>query len=442
MRMPQSPPPFKECMEAIRTYFDVIDRESDEREKFNKLIEDCNKKYRPWNKVRIIARQYGFDPKLIWGMISLGRTQLSKKLPLFGFNGKPLRYVVTDDIQQALMQIDQELAGRVVMRASNPMDVIDPDRYIANAINEEAIASSMLEGAVTTRKIAKEMLRTKREPKDPGEQMVVNNYRAIEFIRENTDSPLSEEFLFEVQRILTEGTLEEQSAVGRYRRIDEDIKVVDDRDGEVIHVPPSADELPERINALCRFANDEVEIDHFLHPVIKACVLHFQLGFDHPFCDGNGRTARAIFYWSMLRDKYWLFEYLPISRLIYRGQSKYIRAFLYSELEDFDVTYFLRYKKKIITWAKNELHEYISRKHDEFLKLRKKFQSDGRLNYRQRELLGKIAKKQTGLIAIKAYQGQFRVSYQTARQDLLDLVEWGYLIKLKAGRQWMFAAAK
>jgi hypothetical protein len=42
----------------------------------------------------------------------------------------------------------------------------------------------------------------------------------------------------------------------------------------------------------------------FIHPVMRAITLHFWLAYDHPFCDGNGRTARALFYWSMLKQGY------------------------------------------------------------------------------------------------------------------------------------------
>ena len=63
----------------------------------------------------------------------------------------------------------------------------------------------------------------------------------------------------------------------------------------------------------------------FIHPVMRAITLHFWLAYDHPFCDGNGRTARALFYWSMLKQGYWLFEFISISSVInqapWRGTS-------------------------------------------------------------------------------------------------------------------------
>ena len=65
----------------------------------------------------------------------------------------------------------------------------------------------------------------------------------------------------------------------------------------------------------------------FLHPVIRSILLHFWVAYDHPFVDGNGRNARALFYWSMLRHGFWLAEFFSISHEILKAPRKYYRAF-------------------------------------------------------------------------------------------------------------------
>ena len=57
------------------------------------------------------------------------------------------------------------------------------------------------------------------------------------------------------------------------------------------------------------------------------------LAFIHPFVDGNGRTARSLVYWYMMKKGYWLTEYLSISRIIYRNKAQYEKAFLYTEAD-------------------------------------------------------------------------------------------------------------
>ena len=89
-------------------------------------------------------------------------------------------------------------------------------------------------------------------------------------------------------------TLENPDAVGRFRHADEPGKVADD-EGTVYHEPPPADKLAARVQAMLDFANGNDQEDNFIHPGGRAIILHFWLAYDHPFADGNGRTARALF---------------------------------------------------------------------------------------------------------------------------------------------------
>ncbi len=390
-----------------------------------------------WDLLRRIAPKT-INAEVAWRMIKFGRGQRYRQLDLIGAPGVPLCYTIPDYVQQELMYIDQQLAGNLVSDDESPLSPHQKERFILSALREEAIASSMLEGAVTTWRAAKTMLQSGRKPRTRGERMVLNNYRAIQFVRENRRINLSPAILLELQTILTEGTLDQDDQVGRFRTEDDDVQVVDDRDGSVMHTPPPASELEERMDRLCRFANEERPGGTFVHPVIQACILHFQLGFDHPFCDGNGRTARTLFYWLMLRRGYWLFQYLPISRLIYRGPSKYVRAFLLCETDGFDVTYFLVYKAKIIQRARRNLKEYIHQKLHEVSQARKLCSSDKRLNHRQREIILKAARNPELVFTIADHKNGTSIAYGTARRDLFDLAAWGYLVQEQAGKKFEF----
>ncbi|MBV9489225.1 MAG: Fic family protein [Verrucomicrobia bacterium] len=226
------------------------------------------------------------------------------------------------------------------------------NQYLMSSLINEAITSSQLEGAVTTREVTKEMLRTGRKPLNRSEAMILNNYLTMRRIIELKAQPLSCELVFEIHRLVTEGTLDDPSAAGRFRRVDEAVRV-EGVDGEVFHVPPKADELPVRIERMCAFGNAQTP-DYFVHPVIRAILLHLWLAYDHPFIDGNGRTARALFYWSMLNNEYWLFEYISISDILLRSPRAYYLAFLYTETDSNDATYFINHHLEIIP-VRNEI---------------------------------------------------------------------------------------
>src|SRR5207237_1228141 len=169
---------------------------------------------------------------------------------------------------------------------------------------------------------------------------------------------------------LTEGTLDNPDAAGRLQTSDEErVGVYDNSDGSLIHKPPPADQLAERLKLLCRFANEPDDTDDFVHPVIRSILLHFWLAYDHPFEDGNGRTARLLFYWSMRKHGYWLTEYLSISKILRQGPSRYVRSFLLTETDDGDTTYFIHFQLSVIKRAVEELHTYLRRKMREVKKV-------------------------------------------------------------------------
>jgi Fic family protein len=406
--------------------------------RYHEVARAVEQSYRHWDKVKFIARAEKLDPEILWLICKSSRRSHYRFLPLKGADGVSLRFTLPDLLQQELMLVDQQLAGRLAAASDEqPLTEDERERFILSALREEAIASSMLEGAATTRREAKDMLASGRKPRTHGERMVANNYKAISFIREHRHTPLTSEFILEVQRMLTQETLPPDQC-GRFRT-DVDRVLVVDQYGEVVHTPPPAIELTGRLEQLCAFANQRASEVPFIHPVVRASVIHFMIGFDHPFCDGNGRTARALFYWSMLRAGYWLFEYLPISRMIYAGPSKYTLAYQYTETDEFDVTYFLVYKARIIALAREELGEYIRRKQQEMAAARQIVETDPRLNHRQREVVARLVRNPALRLTIQDHKGRENIAYDTARADLLDLEEWGYLTRVAArGKQFQF----
>lgn len=394
---------------------------------------------------RWLARRTGTSSR-IWHPLAgsalrrCGRYSSSRSLnrwptPIRDVEGRFFWYSLTDELQRALMVIDQQTGGRI--GSSVPGLSQDVQRtYLTSRLMEEAIAFGQIEGAATTRRDAKEMLRTGREPQTRGERMILNNYRTIARIRELQGEELSPALLLELQASLTEGTLSDLAEAGRFRRSTDDNVVVGGYTGEVFHVPPPSSELPAELEALCRFANEEGE--QFVHPVLKAVLLHFWLAYLHPFCDGNGRTARALFYLLALKHGYWLFEYVSISQVILRRRAQYERAFLYSEIDDSDVGYFATFHLHAVERALAEFWEYVERKAEEDRQLQSHVARYEDLNYRQRAVLSRALKDPAARFTIQSHRSSHRIAYGTARSDLLGLVERGYLRQGRVGRAFAF----
>jgi Fic family protein len=313
----------------------------------------------------------------------------------------------------------------------------DKNRYLVGSIMEEAIASSQLEGAATTREVAKEMLRRNRKPRNQSEQMIVNNYQTIQFILSQKDQRLTPDLLCQIQARMTQGTLAEIEQEGRFR-LNDDVRVTDYTTGEIVHIPPTHQYLGCLLEWFCAFANEEMPTrtdapGTFIHPIVRASMLHFFIGYIHPFVDGNGRTARAVFYWYLLRKGYWLLEYMSISRIIHKSMTQYAKAYLFTENDENDLTYFINYQVKTLDLAFTSLQQYIAQKTAEKKQFRS-FRQLNDLNERQIMLVQELVSNPDSIWTIREVQNRFGLVYETARTDLMHLEKLGLLTKRREGK--------
>ncbi|QAT87034.1 filamentation induced By CAMP protein Fic [Corallococcus coralloides] len=394
-------------------------------------------RYLHWDELRRHPAPEGMTHEEWWYRVKTARTTLSAELPLLDKTGQPFCFTRPDGLLSALHRMDRQLGKGLELAGPQLANSGVRERYIVESLMEEAITSSQLEGASTTRKVAREMLEQGRPPRTKDERMIFNNFQAMELMRRNAHVPLTTSLLLELHETITRDTLD-AGEEGRLRRDDESITVQDRASGAILHVPPDASELPGRLRKLCAFANGS-DASVFIHPVVRAIVIHFMLAYDHPFVDGNGRTARALFYWCMIREGYWIAEFLSISRIIQRAQMQYSRAFLFTETDRGDLTYFLLHQLDVIQRATDDLYAYLERKGHEARQVELLLKRDAGLNPRQRELLAHALHNPAARYDIQSHRRRHGVVYQTARQDLLDLEAAGFLERDQVGRAYFFS---
>ena len=392
--------------------------------------------YLHWDALRYLPPPEGVTSEEWWFVIKTQRSGQSRAVPLLDKKGQPFQYWVPDLIQEQLHHIDREAGGVVQTTPEAIANTQTRNRYLIRSLVEEAITSSQLEGAVTTREVAKEMIRSGRAPRDKSEKMILNNFRTMRRIMEVKAQEMTPELVLELHRLVTEDTLEDSSMAGQFRRPDQRI-VVNDMEGEVYHDPPLAEELQKRCQAMCDFANGKTP-GFFIHPAVRAIILHFWLAYDHPFVDGNGRTARALFYWAMLHGGFWLFEFISISTILRKAPAKYARSYLYTETDDNDLTYFIAYQAEVIQRAIKELFAYIDRKTAEVHEQESNLRALQFFNHRQNELLRHALTHPQSEYEIQGHRQSHGVAYQTARNDLLQLQAKGLLNMHKQGKQMVF----
>jgi Fic family protein len=156
------------------------------------------------------------------------------------------------------------------------------------------------------------------------------------------------------------------------------------------------------------------------------------IGYIHPFCDGNGRTARAIFYWSIIKSGYWLFEYVSISKLIQEKRGDYDKSFVYTETDDFDVTYFIYNQVETISKVVQLLNEYVDKKQKDFydfMDWAKNIPVSQKLNWEQLEVLKKAVRSPGREFTAKQMSDDFGITSNTARKYLNELVDLDLLVQ-------------
>lgn len=407
---------------------------------------DAQGRYLHWDKLRHLPPPEGLSAEQWWLGIKLARRKNYRALPLFDKRRQPFQYGLPGEVQRELHWLDRYAAGSI--QAEPAIANSEQQKtFLIRSLIEESINSSQLEGASTTQNVAREMIRSGREPRDRSERMIANNYVAMQFIREHRNDPLTPSIVFELQRMLTLGTLDSEDQAGRLRRPDERIEVVDNLSHVVLHTPPPAEQLPERLQRLCDFANADSTLPDaqggFLHPVVKAVALHFMLGYDHPFCDGNGRTTRALFYWAMAREGYWLTEFISISKIMKQAPAQYGRAYLYTESDDNDLSYFLIHQLDVVRKAVDALHDYLRNKVRDIGEAEQMLTFNprlaGKLNFRQMALLRHALKHPRFAYVIDEHQRSHGVSYDIARKDLLAMADTFRLLnKTREGKRYLF----
>lgn len=406
-------------------------------EAVKEILTKAQKDYVYWDKFKYYPFPSNITAQEAWSYLKLSARAGSEVSPIKDNKGYRFSYNLTKSLYQKLNFIDTHGAGLIKSLADKPSEV-QATKYVISSLTEEAIASSQIEGANTTHKVAKEMILSERAPRNKDEQMILNNYRAMQKIEEWKDLDLTETMLLDLQKILTDQTFEDETDSGRFRMDSDEIVVNDALTGEVVHTPPAQDIMLKELKKLIEYANKIEKDDEFIHPVVKATILHFWLAYLHPFVDGNGRSARVIFYWYLLKRDYWLIQYVSVSRAIKQSRKGYDDAYLHSENDDNDLTYFLLYITSAFKSAIMQFLKHFEEKKEEAQKIKKAAVFLKQFNFRQIELLKYFSAHTDGYTDVITHQNKHGVSRATANNDLRYLVKDGLLGEGKRGNKIIY----
>lgn len=394
--------------------------------------------YRHWEKIKYHRPlPDGFTPEAWWCALKMIRAATTQNLPLIGVGGKPVQHTWPADLAERLRLLGARLGAKAPLgSAGSGLSAVSGLK--GHMLIDESMSSSFIEGASTSREKARELLSTARKPRDISERMIANNFRAIKHACGIASQSMTPDRLLEIHRLLTEDTLEDPGQVGRFR-VEADKTVLRNGDEEVVFTPPPAGELATRMAKFCDFANASGPDSSSMDPVLRAILLHFWVAYDHPFADGNGRTARAMFYWSMVRSGYPLVQHVSLSGAILGDSPAYYNAFQFVESDEDDATYFILNQVEMLEAALRKLDDEAEAKMPTQEIIGDRFAKIEGFNSRQQKFVVQNLGSPGSMHTLSGYKNTFEVTMMTAWRDLDGLLKAGLLDRgKKLGRAYAY----
>lgn len=124
---------------------------TDPLEKLKAIIEKNNDKYSYWSDVKYQKAPEGISSKELWCYIKASRR--AKRIIVWKKYG--ISISITNAMQRMCHEFDMNFGGSWGSNSIIPAE--NKEQYLISSLMEEAISSSQMEGAATTRKVAKEM---------------------------------------------------------------------------------------------------------------------------------------------------------------------------------------------------------------------------------------------------------------------------------------------
>lgn len=390
--------------------------ESEQQELFQSILQ-INNSYLDWDKVQhMTLKPISLSNAEIWeSAVSLRNQGAIRQIDI---EGDSFRWSISNDMEQVLREIDVHVAG-----GRGLLDVMvakNDHRYIINALIDETMASAQLAGFSVTKKMVKELLLKKKTTSSPTEQALTNLNKCLQKVKEWESAEITIEKILELHQLLTKDTIR-LKAIGQFRTNNKyDVTAIDLAGG---YKGVDFKDINKWMQWLVQFLNDN-KYPFYIHPVIKAGIAEYLISYIRPFRDGNGRLARLIAFWYLLKQGYWGMEYMSASNVVTKLKAQYLKSFVRSQQGD-DIGYFIHFKTQAIKMAYRSLKDSLQRTNKEketnpFVKL------DG-VNIRQAAALHWIKDEPEKIVTIRELRSGFGVSKETARTDLTALIEMGWL---------------
>lgn len=315
--------------------------------------------------------------------------------------------------------------------------VPDVDLFIRMHIVKEATTSSRIEGTQTY--IEDAVLKEKDIPSDKKDDWnEVQNY--ISAMNNAIDNlarlPISSRLIKQTHKVLLDNVRGKEKLPGEYRTSQNWIGGATINDA--VFIPPHHEDLPELLNDLENFLNnDSIYVPH----LIKIGIAHYQFETIHPFLDGNGRVGRLLITLYLVANNLLAKPTLYVSDFFEKNRQLYYDNLTLVRTRN-DLTQWIRFfLSAVVETSRNGIRTFQN-----ILRLKtdieeKKIVSLGKKLPLARKVINFLYKYP--IINVNYLVEEFSISKQTANTIIKDFVNLGILKELtgqKRNRLFIFEA--
>ena len=402
---------------------------------FAPLAEEAVRDYLDWDELTRRPLPPGLSVEDTWNLLTTLRRFGATLSPLKDVAGRTWWYTLTREGILCVDAIERYCrADSAVHRAI--LHRHDQRVLVASHIRE-TVAVCELDGVDVSPQSAEHVLTSGRTPRNATERLVANAH-ALLFDDDIGDEPFSPELLRRLYAKLLDGvdvsTLKRHSVrYGLTDRVEADPITKESRD--------------EIVRQFCAYANGETG-DPSEPVTVRAHALLNSAQYWGFLPEFSGIVGRCIFRLYASRRDYPVLGYLPISS-VYQAWAQ---GRVSPSIVRFSATPDPRapgaggpdYTPEVLTFlqltvaALDQLLMSIDHARRRDAEVRSVLEHDVEINYRQRSIISQAMAHPELELRVREHQTTHNVVYATARADLLDLVERGYLRQEQRGKAFVF----
>lgn len=405
---------------------------------FRSLLREMARRCMPWEEFLGLAQPHDMSPLETWHVLNDVSHCLAVPINLPDLDDNVYWYRRTHEIDDATHAI--ECACRPDSRLHRIMTATAGEHFVVKSRTDETIAAAQLDGLAISEEDANILLRLHRTPQSTTEHLLVNTFYAFDHLPDLIDEPFSREMFMHMRDILLAGV--DASALHHQAPllgILVGVSVPDDERRQYF-----TDLQMDRIAAyLNRETSDRDDV-----PVLQALLIADVMRIYHPFDVVSSQVGRLAARLFALKNNLPVLGLLPISR----AKVDWERGLIAPPMVSFDQDMYVTLRQRspldstarqtlaaqltLITLKDLALHIETWERRDE--ETREVLRKDPLLNQRQRSILARALRDPEAEFRIHYHQTNHNIHYTTARRDLLELLEKGYLLMEKRGKVFVF----